>query len=98
MTWEFFLAEFRKREFVNLRQRHLTVAEYEREFVWLSRYAREIVPTDANRCRRFMEGLNDNIKLHIIALLIKDFTQLVAAAMNIERVRDSEQSKRTRAL
>ncbi len=51
ITWDFFLAEFkkkyishvyleaRKREFLALRQRQLTILEYEREFVRLSRYA-----------------------------------------------------------
>ncbi len=56
----------RRREFISLRQRQLSVAEYEREFVRLSRYKREIVPTEAERCRRFEEGLNDNIKTMIV--------------------------------
>ncbi len=43
-------------------------AEYEREFIQLRRYAREIVLTEAGRYRRFKEGLNDNIMLYIIAL------------------------------
>ncbi len=77
VTWNFFLIEFRKkyvgsvcleerrREFITLLQRQLTMAEYEREFVRLSRYEREIVPNEAKRCRRFEEGLNDNIKIMI---------------------------------
>ncbi len=44
------------------------MVEYEREFVKLSRYGREIVPTEAERCKRFEEGLNDNIKVMITAL------------------------------
>ncbi len=35
--------EERRREFINPRQRQLTVAEYEKEFVRLSHYEREIV-------------------------------------------------------
>ncbi len=66
------------------------MAKYEREFVRLSRFAREIMPTEADRCKRFTKGLNDNIKLHLIALQMKDFTQLVAAAMSVEWVRDSK--------
>ncbi len=50
------------------------MSEYEREFVRLSRYGREIVPTEADRCRRFKEGLNDNIKLHITTLRIINFS------------------------
>ncbi|KAJ9187048.1 hypothetical protein P3X46_002545, partial [Hevea brasiliensis] len=108
ITWEFFLTEFRKkyiskvyleerrREFISLRQRQLSVAEYEREFVRLSRYGREIVPTEAERCRRFEEGLNDNIKVMITALEITDFSKLVDAASKVERVRINEQNRRER--
>ncbi len=72
------------------------MAEYEREFVRLSRYGREIVPTEAERCRRFNEGLNDNIKIMIIALGISYFGNLVKAALKVERVRINKQSRRER--
>ncbi|XP_057998349.1 uncharacterized protein LOC131177406 [Hevea brasiliensis] len=88
--------EDRRREFISLRQRQLSEVEYEREFVRLSRYRREIVPTEADRCRRFEEGLNDNIKLMITALGIIDFAKLVEAALKVERVRVSEQSRKDR--
>ncbi len=102
ITWEFFLTEFKKkyvsnvylkerrREFINLRQRQLSGAEYKREFIILSRYGREIVPIEAERCRRFEEGLNDNIKIMITALGISDFAKLVEAALKVERVRINE--------
>jgi len=108
ITWEFFLIEFRKkyvskvyleerrREFISLRQRQLSVAEYEREFVTLSQYGREIVLTEAERCRRFEEGLNDNIKVMITALEITYFSKLVDAASKVERVRFNEQNRRER--
>ncbi len=88
--------EARRREFISLRQRQLTVSEYEREFIKLSRYGREIVPSEADRCRRFEEGLNDNIKLHVTALRITNFSQLVGVTLNVERVRINEQSRRDR--
>ncbi len=65
------------------------MAEYEREFVRLNRYGREIVPTEAERCKRFKGGLNDNIKVLIIALEITDFTKLVDAALKVKRVKIS---------
>ncbi|KAA3474110.1 DNA/RNA polymerases superfamily protein [Gossypium australe] len=40
----------------------MTVSVYEREFVGLSKYAREWVPTEADMCKRFEEGLNEDIK------------------------------------
>ncbi|KAA3473174.1 Protein MCM10 [Gossypium australe] len=57
-TWEFFLTEFWKKyicqifldqkhkEFLELKQGRMTVIEYEREFVRLSKYAREYVSTE----------------------------------------------------
>ena len=53
VTWEFFQEEFQKKyiserfveqkrkEFLELKQGNMTVTEYEREFVRLSKYARE---------------------------------------------------------
>ncbi len=43
------------------------VSEYEREFVRLGRYEWEIMPTEADWCRRFEDGLNDNIRLLMTA-------------------------------
>ncbi|KAJ9180916.1 hypothetical protein P3X46_009103, partial [Hevea brasiliensis] len=75
----------RRREFINLRQRQLSVAEYEKEFLRLSRYGREIVPNEAERYKRFEEGLNDNIKIQLTALGITEFTKLVEAAIKVEK-------------
>ncbi len=98
LTCDFFLAEFKKkyishvyleirrREYLTLRQRQLTVSEYEREFVRLSRYAWETMPTEVDRCCRFEDGLNDNIRLLVTALGLTDFSWLVATALNVERV------------
>ncbi len=72
------------------------MAEYEQKFVRLSRYGRKIVPTEAERCRRFKEWLNDNSKLLITALRITDFAQLVEAALKVERIKVSKQSRRDR--
>ncbi len=72
------------------------MAEYEKEFIRLSRYGREIVPNEAERCKRFEEELNENIKIMIIALGIIDFTKLVEAILKVEKVRISEQTRRER--
>ena len=59
MTWEFFVQEFmakyvtemykesKWKQFLNLKQRNLSVAEFEKEFSHLSRYASELVLTEA---------------------------------------------------
>ena len=58
VTWKFFLNEFKKhyvgriylsnmrQEFHNLKQRHMGVTEYQREFTRLSKYAPEMLVTE----------------------------------------------------
>ena len=70
MLWELFVQEFRAKyvtdmyretkwkQFLNLKQRNLSVAEYEKEFSHLSKHALESVLTEAFRCKQFEDGLN----------------------------------------
>ena len=77
MTWEFFVKEFRAKyvidmyreskwkQFLNMTQRNLSVAEYEKEFNHLSKYAPKAVLTEEFRCRQFEDGLHDSIKRYL---------------------------------
>ena len=77
ITLEFFLKKFRKqyvgriylsnmrREFHNLKQRQMSVTEYQREFTWLSKYAPEMLVTEEQKCCKFEDGLNDYIWAHV---------------------------------
>ncbi|KAA3484866.1 Retrotransposon gag domain-containing 1 [Gossypium australe] len=47
------------------RQGHMSVTDYEWEFVRLNKYARECVSTEAVMCKRFEDGLNEDIRLYI---------------------------------
>ena len=81
---------------LNLKQRNLSVAEYEKEFSHLSKYAPESVLTEAFRCRQFEDGLNESIKRYlapVIAIQQVNFYQLLQAAMKVEK---SESSGRER--
>ena len=74
VTWDFFLAEFRKqyvgriylsnmrREFHNLKQRKMSKTEYQREFTRFSKYAPEMLVTEEEKYRKFEDGLNDYIR------------------------------------
>ncbi|KAA3470342.1 Retrotransposon gag domain-containing 1 [Gossypium australe] len=62
----------------------MTVAEYEREFVRLSKYAQECVSTEAILCKRFEDGLNEDIKLLVGILELKEFVVLVDRACKAE--------------
>ena len=64
------------------------MAEYEKEFSCLSKYAPESVLTKKFRCRHFEEGLHESIKRYLTAvtsLQVVNFYQLVQAAIKIEK-------------
>ena len=108
LTWEFFVQEFRAKyvtdtyrdskwkQFLNLKQRNLSVAEYEKEFSHLSKYAPKLVLTEAFRCRQFEDGLHDSIKRYLApmtSLQTVNFYQLVQAAMKVERIETSNKER-----
>ncbi|XP_052482996.1 uncharacterized protein LOC128036148 [Gossypium raimondii] len=92
ITWEFFQTEFRKKyiiqrfldqkrkEFLELKQGRMSVSEYKREFVRLSKYSLECILTETTMCKRFEEGLNKYIKLLVGILKLKEFLVLVDRA------------------
>ncbi|KAG8480712.1 hypothetical protein CXB51_025402 [Gossypium anomalum] len=98
VTWEFFQTEFRKKyisqrfidqkrkEFLELKQGSMMVTDYERKFVRLSRYARECVSSEAVMCKRFEDGLNEDIKLYVGVLEIREFVVLVERACKAEEL------------
>ncbi|KAA3466053.1 Chaperone surA [Gossypium australe] len=74
------------KEFSELKQGHMTVTEYEREFVRLSKYAREYVATKEIMCKWFADGLNEDIKLLVGILDLKEFVLLVDRACKAEKL------------
>ncbi|XP_070029766.1 uncharacterized protein [Nicotiana sylvestris] len=74
LTWDDFVKLFRakyvppvycdakKKEFLNLRQGSMSIAEYQQNFLRLSRYAKGIIDGERDKCRRFEEGLNGYIR------------------------------------
>ncbi|XP_037495999.1 uncharacterized protein LOC119370928 [Jatropha curcas] len=93
-----FLREFKKKnvpstyvdarieEFLQLKQDHRTVAEYEREFTRLSYYAGSMLVTGRDRCKGFEQGLKPIIKSHVIGFEHENFFALVSQALNQEKV------------
>ncbi|KAK8676514.1 hypothetical protein V6N13_142088 [Hibiscus sabdariffa] len=96
-TWEFFQSAFRKkylgtryedekkREFMALVKGSMSMSEYEIQFVRLSQYAPELVPTERDRCDRFRYGLVKEVKTYVLAYDYTDFDVLVARAKDIEQ-------------
>ena len=100
MPWDFFVQEFwakyvtdmykevKWKKFLNLKKRNLSVAEYEKEYNHLSKYAPKVVLTEAFCCRQFEDGLNESIKkylTHVTSLQWVNFYQLVQAVMKVEK-------------
>ena len=106
VTWKFFLDEFKKhyvgriylssirREFPNLKQRQMSVIEYQREFTRLSKYAPQILVSEEEKCRRFEVGLNDHIQAHVTGFFHEDFSKIVTCALNVERVKKEENERK----
>nr|XP_012466411.1 unnamed protein product [Gossypium raimondii] len=106
VTWDVFQEEFRKKyisqrfidqkrkEFLELKQGKMSVTEYECEFVRLSKYAREFVSTEAKMYKRFEDGLNDDIRLSVGVLEIREFVVLVERACKVEDLlKEKEKNK-----
>ena len=81
-----------------MKQGNLTVAEYEKVFSRLSKYATELVLTENFRCRQFEYGLKESIKRYLTAvtsLQVVNFYQLVQAAMKIEKSKMKSQKRKS---
>ena len=88
--------ESKWKQFLNMKQRNLYVAEYEKEFIQLSKYVLEAVLTKAFRCRQFEDGIHDSIKRYLspmTSLQQVNFYQLVQVAMKVERLETSSKEK-----
>ena len=46
--------------------------------------------TEEKKCRKFEDGLNDNIPAHVIGFGHEDFSKIVTCALNVERVKKEE--------
>ena len=108
MPCDFFVQEFRAKyvtdmykevkwkQFLNLKQRNLSIAEYEKEFSHLSKYVSKVILTEAFWCRQYEDGLNESIKRYlapVTSLQQVNFYQLVQVTMKVQK---SEMSNRER--
>ena len=105
-TWERFSELFReqyigrihveemKKKFLGLKQLQLSVTAYEREFLRYGKYAKELIATEVDKCRRFEDGLNDYLKFQVLAFQFDSFPKLVAAVRKLERARKESNERR----
>ena len=83
-----------RREFHNLKQRQMSVIEYQREFTRLRKYALDMLVTKEEKCRKFEDDLNDYIRAYFIGFSHDDFSKIVTCALNVERVKKEEYDRK----
>ncbi|TYK15233.1 uncharacterized protein E5676_scaffold892G00030 [Cucumis melo var. makuwa] len=92
----------KRNEFLRLTQGSMTVAEYEKKYTELSKYATRVIEDEVERYKRFEEGLREEIRTSVTACADwNDFSKLVEAALRVgkslnERKRERETSKNVR--
>ncbi|XP_016706933.1 uncharacterized protein [Gossypium hirsutum] len=62
------------------------VTEYKRDFLRLSKYAQECISTEAIMCKRFKDGLNEDIRLLVGILELREFFVLMERACKVEEL------------
>ena len=83
-------------KFHNLKQRQMSVIEYQREFTRLSKYAPEMLVNEEEKCRKFEDGLNGHIRTHVTGFCHDDFSKIVTCDLNVERLKIEEYERKER--
>ena len=108
ITWEDFKEGFhgahipnsvmkiKKREFDDLKQRTMTVTEYNSQFTQLSRYANEEHMTENKKMEKNLDGLAPALKCQLVVHTFPDFKTLVDKAIALENERRSLEDFRKR--
>ena len=73
-----------REQFEKLEQGTMTVSQYASRFQSLSRFALDLVTTEARKCKRFERGLASSVKRLVMSQQIRDFALIVECARNIE--------------
>ena len=82
----------RLKEFLELKQKGMTMLEYVTKFTELACFGDDYVATDMAKVRKFDDGLKLSIRGKIVRFLLQDMDSMVRTAMAIEREREDAQS------
>ncbi|XP_024017802.1 uncharacterized protein LOC112090532, partial [Morus notabilis] len=72
-------------EFMSLQQGDMSVRQYEAKFNDLSWFAPSLVESEHMRCLKFEKGLKNSVRRSLLALRLRNFRDLVAAATRVEQ-------------
>ncbi|XP_057508542.1 uncharacterized protein LOC130791418 [Actinidia eriantha] len=75
----------KEEEFMSLKKKTMSIVEYEKKFIALSRFAPEMVRTEDMKCRRFEQGLDWQIQSRVSMFEINIYSELVNKAKIAER-------------
>ncbi|GFY90953.1 hypothetical protein Acr_07g0011490 [Actinidia rufa] len=75
----------KEQEFMSLKKRTMSVAEFEEKFIALSRFAPKMVRTEELKCRRFEQGLDWQIRSRVAMFEINIYSELVNKTKIAER-------------
>ncbi|XP_028070320.1 uncharacterized protein LOC114272827 [Camellia sinensis] len=94
------LREQKASKFIHLRQGTMTVAEYESKFTQLAQFVTYVIPTEAQKARKFEAGLNAEIKDRLEVLKLPTYVEVVdracATKKRIKASRFGEPNQRKR--
>ena len=102
LTWDDFLREYyekyalavykreKRREFIELKQNNMSVAEYGLKFTQLSVYATNLISSEEGKCQKFEEGLHFDIQNRLTPYDLENFSRLIAAAVRAEKTSNRE--------
>ncbi|KAA0054060.1 retrotransposon protein, putative, Ty3-gypsy subclass [Cucumis melo var. makuwa] len=78
--------EAKRDEFLGLKKGSLSMAEYERKYTKLSRYADVIMASESDKCQRFGKGLRFEIRTPVTTIAKwMDFSQSVETVLLVEQ-------------
>ena len=72
----------------------MSVIEYQREFIRLSKYDSEMLVNKEEMCRKFEDGLNDYIWAYVTSFGYDDFSKIMTCALKVERVKKKEYDRK----
>ena len=78
------IMEMKAEEFRNLKQGAMTVTQYIRKFMKLSRYAPDDIDTDKKKQDRFRRGLSPALRSQLVTHIYPDFNTLMNKAILLE--------------
>ena len=88
--------EMKAEEFRNLKQGAMTVTQYIRKFMKLSRYAPEDIDTGKKKQDRFRRGLSPALRTQLVTQIYPDFNTLMNKAILLENARLELENDRKR--